>query len=73
TWHKEVLQIETEVEIYKTTQCSCYGILVDESTHREFKYFVVCIMFWDHKKNIPSVTVTNLEDLNNCTGQSVAD
>ncbi|CAG8482349.1 13006_t:CDS:2 [Acaulospora morrowiae] len=30
-------------------------------------------MFWDYKKNIPSVIVTNLENLHNCTGQSVAD
>ncbi|CAG8834428.1 11937_t:CDS:1, partial [Racocetra persica] len=70
TWHKEVSQIETEAGIYKASQCSQYGILVDESTREENKYFVVYIMFWDHKKNIPSVIVTNLEDLHNCTGQS---
>ncbi|CAG8803831.1 5649_t:CDS:1, partial [Racocetra persica] len=65
--------IETESAIQKAVECSQYGILVDKSTYGKNKYFVICIMFWDHKKNILSVIVTNLEDLYKCTGQSVAD
>ncbi|CAG8829283.1 31772_t:CDS:1, partial [Racocetra persica] len=30
-------------------------------------------MFWDHKNNMPSVVVTNLEHLQKCTGQSIVN
>ncbi|CAI2197716.1 3891_t:CDS:2, partial [Funneliformis geosporum] len=52
---------------------SSFGILVDESTQGEAKYFVLCYQFWNQKNQIPVITVTHLENIPRCNANTVSD
>ncbi|CAG8583071.1 21262_t:CDS:2, partial [Racocetra persica] len=68
TWHKEVSQIETEAGIYKASQYSQYGILVDESTCGENKYFVWLVEPTECEINLAHRLRTDFEITNNTFG-----
>ena len=50
-WNKEVAQILIQENLpLFTNQFDSYGIIADESTRGEKKIFLVCISYWNDKK-----------------------
>ena len=49
-WHKDISQLHINNFLLDIQTSSHFGIMVDESTRGEIKYFIICFMFWSQKK-----------------------
>ncbi|RIB02031.1 hypothetical protein C2G38_2150184 [Gigaspora rosea] len=73
-WNQEISEIHIN-QILNKNNCSTFftlGIVVDESTRGQQKIFVLCIIFWNSKTNLPDFQLLEMKDLASCTGKSVA-
>ena len=73
TWHKNISQICINDFFLDAQTSPCFGVMVDESTRGETKYFIICFMFWSQKTNMPIATISHLENLLRCNGETIAD
>ncbi|CAG8641684.1 14153_t:CDS:2, partial [Funneliformis caledonium] len=55
------------------TNALSFGVLVDESTRGEAKYFVLCYQFWNQKDQVPVITVAHFEDISSCNANTVSN
>src|SRR6266511_6265341 len=46
--------------------------MADESTRGEKKIFLVCISYWNDKKQQPMLTILSMKDLDHCTASIVS-
>ncbi|CAG8849594.1 23628_t:CDS:1, partial [Racocetra persica] len=49
-----------------------YGVMVDESTRGETKVLIICISYWNHIKEKPTITIVKVKDLINCNSETVS-
>ncbi|CAG8464337.1 12520_t:CDS:2 [Cetraspora pellucida] len=47
TWHKDISQIQVNRLLSYVQKVESFGVIVNKSTRRETKQFVMCLMFWD--------------------------
>jgi hypothetical protein len=72
-WNKEVAQISIQENLpLFTNQFDSYGIMADESTKGEKKIFLVCISYWNDKKQQPMLIILSMKDLDRCTASIVS-
>ncbi len=45
TWHQDVFNIHITSQISQIECASAFEVMIDESTHREIKNFVICYQF----------------------------
>ena len=74
-WNKEIakLSVHEKLNVCSESVFFTYGIMADESTRGEKKIFLVCFVYWNDKKEEPTLTLVKMKDMDRCTGNEVAN
>jgi hypothetical protein len=73
TWHQDVSKLHVNAQICQVANAPVFGIMVDESTRGEIKNFIMCYQFWNQKTQMPTVVMTQLQNIKKCNAETVCD
>ncbi|RIB29969.1 hypothetical protein C2G38_2027258 [Gigaspora rosea] len=72
TWHHDVSNFHSTMQVSQIKQAPAFEIMVDESSRGETKNLVICYQAWNELKQIPIVVMTHLENILRCNSETVS-